>query len=62
MPVVMVNGTADPMVPYDGGEVGLRGGRDRVWSFDLASVIARLDRAIHIPRPMVTGSPGQAGR
>jgi polyhydroxybutyrate depolymerase len=32
MPVVMVNGIADPMVPYEGGEVGLRGGRGEVWS------------------------------
>jgi len=32
MPVVMINGTADPMVPYDGGGVGLGGGRGDVWS------------------------------
>ncbi|MGC2774210.1 MAG: PHB depolymerase family esterase [Bradyrhizobium sp.] len=34
VPVVMINGTADPMVPYRGGEVGLRGGRGQVWSVD----------------------------
>jgi polyhydroxybutyrate depolymerase len=34
MPVVMVNGTNDPMVPYGGGEVGLRGGRGEVWSVE----------------------------
>jgi len=44
MPVVMVNGTADPMVPYDGGEVGLRGGRGRVWSVErTVDFFARLD-------------------
>jgi len=34
IPVVMINGTADPMVPYRGGEVGLRGGRGEVWSVE----------------------------
>jgi polyhydroxybutyrate depolymerase len=34
MRVVMVNGTADPMVPYRGGTVGLLGGRGEVWSVD----------------------------
>jgi polyhydroxybutyrate depolymerase len=32
MPLVMVNGTADPLVPYDGGNVGWLGGRGAVWS------------------------------
>jgi polyhydroxybutyrate depolymerase len=32
MPVVMINGTADPMVPYDGGGVGFTGRRGGVWS------------------------------
>src|SRR5947199_169312 len=27
LPVVMFNGTADPLVPYDGGGVGFLGGR-----------------------------------
>ncbi|MGJ5020640.1 alpha/beta hydrolase family esterase [Bradyrhizobium oligotrophicum] len=44
LPVVMINGTADPMVPYRGGEVGLRGGRGRVWSADrTAEFFARRD-------------------
>jgi len=44
MPVVMINGTADPMVPYRGGEVGLRGGRGRVWSAEqTAGFFARRD-------------------
>ncbi|WP_315739463.1 MULTISPECIES: alpha/beta hydrolase family esterase [unclassified Bradyrhizobium] len=44
VPVVMINGTADPMVPYRGGEVGLRGGRGRVWSAEkTAEFFARRD-------------------
>jgi len=44
VPLVMINGTADPMVPYRGGEVGLRGGRGRVWSAErTAEFFARRD-------------------
>jgi polyhydroxybutyrate depolymerase len=32
LPVVMFNGTADPLVPYAGGEVGFRGRRGSVWA------------------------------
>jgi polyhydroxybutyrate depolymerase len=32
MPLVMINGTADPLVPYEGGGVGFMGGRGDVWS------------------------------
>ena len=32
MPVVMFNGTADPVVPYRGGQVGLTGSYGEVWS------------------------------
>jgi polyhydroxybutyrate depolymerase len=32
VPVVMFNGTADPLVPYDGGGVGFLGGRGSVWA------------------------------
>jgi polyhydroxybutyrate depolymerase len=31
MPVVMFNGTADPVVPYRGGQVGLTGSYGEVW-------------------------------
>jgi polyhydroxybutyrate depolymerase len=42
MPLVMVNGTDDPMVPYEGGEVGLRGGRGVVMSVkETADVFVR---------------------
>lgn len=33
--MLMINGTADPLVPYQGGPVlGIAGDRDRVWSVD----------------------------
>jgi polyhydroxybutyrate depolymerase len=32
MPVVMLNGTADPVVPYNGGQVGMTGNYGQVWS------------------------------
>jgi polyhydroxybutyrate depolymerase len=34
VPLVMINGTSDPMVPYVGGSVGLWGGRGEVWSVE----------------------------
>lgn len=44
MPVVMINGTADPVVPFRGGEVGLKGGHGNVWSVDQTiALFARLD-------------------
>jgi polyhydroxybutyrate depolymerase len=42
MPVVIVNGTADPLVPYTGGSVGFRGERGRVWGTErTAKLFAR---------------------
>jgi len=32
VPIVMFNGTNDPLVPYDGGGVGFLGGRGSVWA------------------------------
>jgi polyhydroxybutyrate depolymerase len=32
MPVIMFNGTADPVVPYNGGTVGMTGNYGQVWS------------------------------
>ena len=31
-PLVMINGTADPVMPYDGGSVGFKDSRGEVWS------------------------------
>jgi polyhydroxybutyrate depolymerase len=42
VPVVMFNGTADPLVPYRGGGVGLGGWQGRVWSAEgTAAFLAR---------------------
>jgi polyhydroxybutyrate depolymerase len=42
MPVVMFNGTADPVVPYRGGQVGLTGSYGEVWSAErTAAFLAR---------------------
>jgi len=38
LPVVMFNGTADPLVPYDGGGVGFLGGRGSVWAAEETAV------------------------
>jgi polyhydroxybutyrate depolymerase len=44
LPLVMFNGTADPLVPSEGGNVGFRGLRGRVWSAEqTAEFIARAD-------------------
>ena len=40
VPVLVINGTADPLVPYNGGGVGFVGGRGRVISTD--ETMARL--------------------
>jgi polyhydroxybutyrate depolymerase len=34
----MFNGTADPLVPYDGGGVGFLGGRGSVWAAEETAV------------------------
>ena len=38
MSVLMFNGTADPVIPYRGGEVGFSGLQDRVWSVERTAV------------------------
>jgi polyhydroxybutyrate depolymerase len=55
MPVVMINGTADPMVPYRGGAVGFRGERGLVRSVDeTLSTFAKVDgcREPSAPQPL----------
>ena len=39
MPLVMVSGTADPLVPYAGGKVGFRGGRGEVWGAERTAAL-----------------------
>ena len=44
IPVVMVNGTADPVIPFAGGEIGRTSGRGKVWSVDqTVALFARVD-------------------
>ena len=44
LPYVMVNGTADPMMPYGGGRIGLRQGGGPVWGAEqTAAYLARVD-------------------
>jgi polyhydroxybutyrate depolymerase len=62
LPIVMLNGTADPLVPYGGGGVGFAGRRGNVWSAErtaafLAEVNGCGDPAT---RPLATGAPGEA--
>lgn len=38
MPVIMLNGTADPLIPYGGGEVGFTGWQGRVWPVERTAV------------------------
>jgi polyhydroxybutyrate depolymerase len=42
VPVVMFNGTADPLVPYEGGGVGFRGKRGSVWSAERTATFLAL--------------------
>jgi polyhydroxybutyrate depolymerase len=43
-PLVMLNGTADPLVPYGGGGVGFAGRRGNVWAAEhTAAFMARLN-------------------
>jgi polyhydroxybutyrate depolymerase len=42
VPLIMFNGTADPLVPYEGGSVGFRGKLGSVWSAErTAAFLAR---------------------
>src|SRR5215475_14022990 len=41
IPVLVVNGTADPLMPFGGGEVGLRHGRGQVISTDATMALLR---------------------
>ncbi len=44
LPIVMFNGTADPLVPYEGGNVGFVGQRGRVWGAErTAEFMARVN-------------------
>jgi len=50
VPFVMVNGTDDPVMPYEGGEVGVHGGRGHVLGVEeAADLIARVHGCARAP-------------
>jgi polyhydroxybutyrate depolymerase len=58
LPIVMFNGTADPMVPYDGGGVGLGGRRGLVWGAERTALfMAGLNGCSPDPQTSVPTSP-----
>jgi polyhydroxybutyrate depolymerase len=58
MPVIMFNGTADPIVPYKGGGVGLGGWQGDVWSAEgTAAFLARGNGCGPASRTPLGGSP-----
>ena len=63
MPVVMFNGTADPVVPYRGGQVGLTGSYGEVWSAERTAAFLAWGNgcARHVERAL-GGSDGAAIR
>ena len=63
MPVVMFNGTADPVVPYQGGQVGLTGRYGEVWSAERTAAFLAWGNgcARHAERAL-SGSDGAAIR
>jgi polyhydroxybutyrate depolymerase len=57
--VVMFNGTADPLIPYQGGGVGFAGGHGKVWSAErTAAFLADVNGCTGpTDQPLPTGSP-----
>lgn len=56
VPVIMFNGTADPIVPYKGGGVGFGGWQGRVWSAEgTAAFLARGNGCGHASRARLDG-------
>jgi polyhydroxybutyrate depolymerase len=60
MPVIMFNGTADPIVPYKGGGVGFGGWQGSVWSAEgTAAFLARGNGCGPPSKALLGGSPRQ---
>src|SRR5258707_4185384 len=58
LPLVMFNGTADPLVPYGGGAVGFAGRRGNVWSAErTAAFMARVNGCGGPVTEPLAGSP-----
>jgi len=62
LPIVMLNGTADPLVPYGGGGVGFAGRRGSVWSAERTAAFLAEVNGCGGPatRLLATGAPGEA--
>ncbi len=57
VPVIMFNGTDDPLVPYKGGGVGFGGWQGRVWSAEgTAAFLARANGCTAVSREPLGGS------
>jgi polyhydroxybutyrate depolymerase len=54
VPVVMFNGTADPLVPYEGGGVGFLGGRGSVWAAEETADVNACAGARALPLPVAS--------
>jgi polyhydroxybutyrate depolymerase len=58
MSVLMFNGTADPVIPYRGGDVGFSGMQGRVWSAERTAVfLARRNGCTAASKAVVSGRP-----
>jgi polyhydroxybutyrate depolymerase len=58
MSVIMFNGTADPVIPYRGGEVGFSGLQGRIWSVERTSVfLAGRNGCTAASKAVVSGRP-----
>ena len=58
--VIMLNGTADPLIPYGGGELGFGGLQGRIWSAERTA--AFLGRATGARRRRRPSSPAARAR
>jgi polyhydroxybutyrate depolymerase len=58
MSVLMFNGTADPVIPYGGGDVGFSGLQGRVWSVERTAVfLAARNGCTAGSKALVSGRP-----
>jgi polyhydroxybutyrate depolymerase len=60
VPVIMFNGTDDPVIPYEGGGVGFGGWQGRVWSAEAtAAFLARANGCDAATRERLGGNPSR---
>jgi polyhydroxybutyrate depolymerase len=58
MSVIMFNGTADPLIPYRGGEVGVSAWQGRIWSVERTAVfLAQRNGCKASSKAVVSGRP-----